>query len=38
MNNDAKKEATFAAICGMESEVQRLKIVLASVDVQLPYY
>ena len=38
LNEGAKKEAMFAAICGLESEIQRLKIVLASVDVQLPYY
>ncbi len=28
----------FAAVCGLESEIQRLKIALASVDIQLPYY
>ena len=38
LNYGAKKETTFAAICGMESEIQRLKIALASVDIQLPYY
>jgi hypothetical protein len=28
----------FAAICGLESEIQRLKIALASVGIQLPYF
>jgi hypothetical protein len=28
----------FAAICGLESEIQQLKIELASVDSQLSYY
>jgi hypothetical protein len=28
----------FAAICGLESEIQQLKNELASVDSQLSYY
>ena len=35
LNEGAKKEAMFAAICGLESEIQQLKIELASVNSQL---
>ncbi len=38
LNEGAKKEAMFAAICGLEIEIQQLKIELASVDCQLSYY
>ncbi len=38
LNNGAKKEAMVAAICGLESEIQRLEIALAFVDIQLCYY
>ena len=38
LNEGAKKETMFAAICGLESEIQQLKIELASVDSQLSYY
>ncbi len=38
LNEGAKKEAMFAAICGLEIEIQQLKNELASVDSQLSYY
>jgi hypothetical protein len=38
LNEGAKKEATFAAICGLDSEIQQLKTELASVNSQLSYY
>jgi hypothetical protein len=38
LDEGAKKEAMFAAICGLESEIQQLKIELASMDSRLSYY
>ncbi len=35
LNEGAKKEAMFAAICGLDSEIQQLKTELASVNSQL---
>ena len=37
LNEGAKKEAMFAAICGLDSEIQQLKTELASVISQLSY-
>ena len=37
LNEGAKKEAMFAAICGLDSEVEQLKTKLASVSGQLCY-
>jgi hypothetical protein len=38
LNEGAKKDAMFATICGLDSEIQQLKSELASVDSQLSYY
>jgi len=38
LNEGAKKEAMFAPICGLDSEIQQLKSELASVNSQLSYY
>ena len=38
LNEGAKKEAMFAAICGLNSELQQLKTELASVNSQLSSY
>ena len=38
LNEGAKKEAMFAAICGLDSEFEQLKTELASVNSQLSYY
>ena len=37
LNEGAKKEAMFAAICGLESEIQQLQSELASVNSELSY-
>ncbi len=38
LNEGAKKEAMFAVICGLDSEVEQLKTELASVNSQLSYF
>ncbi len=38
LNEGARTEAMLATICGLDSEIQPLKIELASVDIQLPYF
>jgi hypothetical protein len=37
LNEGAKKEAMFAAICGLDGEVEQLKTELVSVNSQLSY-
>ncbi len=38
LNEGAKKDAMFASICGLDSEIAQLKSELASVNCQLSYY
>ena len=38
LNDGEKKDAMFATICGLDSEIQQLKSELASVNSQLSYY
>jgi hypothetical protein len=38
LNDGDKKDAMFATICGLDSEIQQLKSELASVNSQLSYY
>jgi hypothetical protein len=37
LSEGAKKEAMFAAICGLDSEIEQFKTELASVNSQLAY-
>ncbi len=38
LNVGAKKDAMFATICGLDSEIQQLNSELASVNSELSYY
>ncbi len=38
LNEGVKKDAMFATICGLDSEIQQLKFELASVNSELSYY
>ena len=38
LNDGEKKDAMFATICGLDSEIQQLQSELASVNSQLSYY
>ena len=38
LNDGEKKDAMFATICGLDSEIQQLKSELASVNSELSFY